>query len=162
MHLRRVLAQYVTYYGADRTHLSLGKDSRPRPGLSSRVAAARWSRCRGSAASIIATKGSPHEVLRMHSLYAAYKARGVEGLVSRKRGAASHRKVAPELRELAVKLVRGQYGDFGPTLAHEKLVEVARRHVEARRQRWIGGSLSVCSISDSSEHCIASAEDVLQ
>ncbi len=63
-------------------------------------------------------------VRQVERLYAAYKARGVEGIVSRKRGAPSHRKVAPELRELAVKLVRGQYGDFGPTLAHEKLVEV--------------------------------------
>ena len=26
-HLRRVLAQYAAYYHADRTHLSLGKDS---------------------------------------------------------------------------------------------------------------------------------------
>src|SRR4051794_39197280 len=63
-------------------------------------------------------------VRQVERLYAAYKARGVEGLVSRKRGAPSHRKLAPELRELALTLVRGQYADFGPTLAHEKLVEV--------------------------------------
>jgi hypothetical protein len=63
-------------------------------------------------------------VRQVERLYAAYKARGVEGLVSRKRGAPSHRKVAPELQELALGLVRGKYGDFGPTLAHEKLVEV--------------------------------------
>ena len=57
-------------------------------------------------------------------MYAAYKATGAEGLVSRKRGAASHRQMAPELREMAIALVRARYADFGPKLAHEKLVEV--------------------------------------
>src|SRR5689334_14679457 len=63
-------------------------------------------------------------VRQVERLYAAYKARGAEGLVSRQRGARSNRELDPELRELALKLVRGQYADFGPTLAHEKLVEV--------------------------------------
>lgn len=63
-------------------------------------------------------------VRQVERLYAAYKARGAEGLVSRKRGAPSNRRLPPELRELAIKLVRGQYAAFGPTLAHEKLVEV--------------------------------------
>ena len=44
--------------------------------------------------------------------------------MSRKRGAPGNRTLPPELRELAMKLVRGQYSDFGPTLAHEKLLEV--------------------------------------
>lgn len=63
-------------------------------------------------------------VRQVERLVAAYKARGAAGLVSRKRGAPSNRKLAPEVRELALKLVRGQYADFGPTLAHEKLLEV--------------------------------------
>ena len=61
---------------------------------------------------------------QVERLFAAYKAHGAAGLVSRKRGAPSNRKLAPEVRELALKLVRGQYADFGPTLAHEKLLEV--------------------------------------
>jgi len=56
--------------------------------------------------------------------YAAYQAEVADGLVSRKRCALSNRKLAPELRELAVKLVRGQYADFAPPLADEKLTEV--------------------------------------
>jgi hypothetical protein len=32
--------------------------------------------------------------------------------------------MAPEIREMALALVRSRYADFGPTLAHEKLVEV--------------------------------------
>lgn len=63
-------------------------------------------------------------VRQVERLFAAYKARGAEGLISRKRGAPSNRRLLPELRELALKLVRGQYADFGPTLAHEKLLEV--------------------------------------
>jgi hypothetical protein len=63
-------------------------------------------------------------VRQVERLYAAFKARGAQGLVSRKRGAASNRRLAPELQELAMQLRRGQYADFGPTLAHEKLLEV--------------------------------------
>lgn len=63
-------------------------------------------------------------VRQVERLYAAYKAHGAEGLVSRKRGAPSNRRLPPELRALAIQLVRGQYADFGPTLAHEKLLEV--------------------------------------
>ena len=63
-------------------------------------------------------------VRQVERLYAAYKARGAEGLVSRKRGGPSNRRLPAELRDLALKLVRGQYADFGPTLAHEKLLEV--------------------------------------
>jgi hypothetical protein len=61
---------------------------------------------------------------QVERLYATYKAAGAAGLVSRKRGAPSHRQMAPELREMAIALVRSRYADFGPTLAHEKLVEV--------------------------------------
>jgi hypothetical protein len=63
-------------------------------------------------------------VRQVERLYAAYKAQGAEGLVSRKRGTPSNRLMPAELRDIALKLVRGQYADFGPTLAHEKLTEV--------------------------------------
>jgi len=63
-------------------------------------------------------------VRQVERLYAAYKARGAAGLVSRKRGAPSNRRMPAEVRALALGLVRERYADFGPTLAHEKLVEV--------------------------------------
>jgi hypothetical protein len=79
-------------------------------------------------------------VRQVERLYAAYKARGAEGLVSRKRGAPSNRRLPPELRELAIKLVRGQYADFGPTLAHEKLLEVHSIRVSRTTVRaWMIG-----------------------
>ena len=46
---------------------------------------------------------------------------GARGLISRKRGRASNRRIADERREHFVQLVRSQYADFGPQLAHEYL-----------------------------------------
>jgi hypothetical protein len=46
---------------------------------------------------------------------------GPQGLISRKRGRPSHRRIASEQREHYVQLVRNQYADFGPQLAHEYL-----------------------------------------
>ena len=45
-------------------------------------------------------------VRQVERLFAAYKARGAEGLISRKRGAPSNRRLLPELRELALELFR--------------------------------------------------------
>jgi transposase len=46
---------------------------------------------------------------------------GPAGLVSRKRGRPSNRRISPERREHFVGLVRSRYADFGPQLAHEYL-----------------------------------------
>src|ERR1043166_2038512 len=43
------------------------------------------------------------------------------GLVDRLRGRASNHRLAQELRERVVKIHQERYGDFGPTLACEKL-----------------------------------------
>ena len=48
---------------------------------------------------------------------------GAPGLVSRKRGHPSNRKLPAAVRERALGLVRARYADFGPTLAREKLFE---------------------------------------
>ena len=53
-----------------------------------------------------------------------FKADGLSGLVSRQRGRPSNRKLAVEMKAKVVALVRERYADFGPKLAHEKLVEV--------------------------------------
>src|SRR3982751_5831656 len=57
-------------------------------------------------------------------LLRAYRARGAEGLVSRRRGPASNRRYPDAVREAALAAVRERYADFGPTLAAEKLAEV--------------------------------------
>jgi len=70
-------------------------------------------------------------------LFAHYKRDGPTGLVSRRRGQRNH--VLPDgLREEALCIVRTRYPDFGPTLAHEKLLEVhgLRMSVETLR-KWM-------------------------
>lgn len=62
-------------------------------------------------------------VRQVERLYALYKADGARGLVSKRRGAASNRRLPAELRTTTLGIVRAMYADFGPTLAHEKLVE---------------------------------------
>jgi transposase len=46
---------------------------------------------------------------------------GAGGLISRRRGQPSHRRIAAQRREHYVGLVRERYADFGPQLAHEYL-----------------------------------------
>lgn len=48
---------------------------------------------------------------------------GAQGLVSRRRGRPSNRRIAQEQRERFVALVRERYADFGPQLAHEYLCQ---------------------------------------
>jgi hypothetical protein len=56
-------------------------------------------------------------------LLRAYRARGAEGLVSRRRGRPSNRRFPDEIREAALAVIRARYADFGPTLAAEKLAQ---------------------------------------
>ena len=56
----------------------------------------------------------------------------------RLRGRPSNRKIAPELRDHAVGLVREWYPDFGPSLASEKLAEVHGLQVSSETLRnWL-------------------------
>jgi transposase len=76
-------------------------------------------------------------VRQVERLFARYKRDGPAGLVSRRRGQRNH--VLPDgLREEALCIVRTRYPDFGPTLAHEKLLEVhgLRMSVETLR-KWM-------------------------
>lgn len=63
-------------------------------------------------------------VRQIKRLYRAYKGRGAQGLISARRGKASNNQLDPEVVQKAIDLIYERYRDFGPTLAHEKLVEV--------------------------------------
>lgn len=69
-----------------------------------------------------------------------YEAEGLGGLVSRKRGRASNRRLGEATRTMVIELVGTHYHDFGPTLANEKLAELhgIRLSVESTRQLMIG------------------------
>ena len=63
-------------------------------------------------------------VRQVKRLVRAYRAEGDAGLVSRQRGRASNRRLAPGVGARASELLGGKYHDFGPTLACEKLAEL--------------------------------------
>ena len=62
-------------------------------------------------------------VRHVKRLVRAFRAEGAAGLVSRHRGRPSNNRIAASVRDHFIELVRSHYHDFGPTLAHEKLVE---------------------------------------
>lgn len=80
---------------------------------------------------------------QVRRLQASYKMHGAQGLISKRRGKASPRRLSESLKNEALKLLRSDYEGFGPTLAQEKL----RMHhglnvsVETLRQWMIGAKL---------------------
>lgn len=62
-------------------------------------------------------------VRQVKRLMRAYRREGAQGLISKQRGQPSHHQLDPGTERAALDLLKGRYADFGPTLAHEKLVE---------------------------------------
>jgi transposase len=62
-------------------------------------------------------------IRQVKRLMKRFRRAGSEGLVSRRRGKPSNRRLPEETRTRVLDLVREHYHDFGPTLAHEKLTE---------------------------------------
>jgi transposase len=63
-------------------------------------------------------------VRQVKRIYKVYRKEGVKGLVSKKRGRASNNRLQTEVCQKVLDMLQGKYRGFGPTLAHEKLVEV--------------------------------------
>jgi hypothetical protein len=63
-------------------------------------------------------------VRQIKRLYRAYKGQGAKGLISVRRGKESNNRLDAVVVKQAIDLIYERYRDFGPTLAHEKLVEV--------------------------------------
>lgn len=62
---------------------------------------------------------------------------GDAGVVHRLRGRASNRRASEELREAVLAKYREHFGDFGPTLASEKLVELDLEVSAETLRRWL-------------------------
>jgi hypothetical protein len=62
-------------------------------------------------------------VRQVKRLWLRYRSGGAAGIISRRRGRPSNNRTDPDLLAHAVELYRLHYGDFGPTLASEKLLE---------------------------------------
>lgn len=76
-------------------------------------------------------------------LVRAYRQGGARALQSRHRGRPSNNRLPPEVTGRACELLRERYYDFGPTLAHEKLVEChgLRLSVESVRRLMTAAGL---------------------
>lgn len=62
-------------------------------------------------------------VRQIKRLARRFREAGPNGLVSRRRGRPSNNRIADDVRQAALSLVRAHYADFGPTLACEKLAD---------------------------------------
>jgi transposase len=56
-------------------------------------------------------------------LLKAYRKQGASGLVSKQRGCKGNHRLSESVKKQALNLLKTKYQGFGPTLAHEKLVE---------------------------------------
>lgn len=76
-------------------------------------------------------------------LLKAYRTEGAKGLISKKRGKVSNRKLPEALKTRTLKLIEGKYKDFGPSFANEKLhkEEKISISVETLRQWMIEAGL---------------------
>jgi len=62
-------------------------------------------------------------VRQIKRLLKAYRQKGAAGLVSKRRGRKGNNRLSEEVQKRALTLLKTKYQGFGPTLAHEKLVE---------------------------------------
>ncbi len=60
---------------------------------------------------------------QVNRLYKKYIEQGASGLISKRYGKASNNHLQTQVKQEAMELVGTHYPDFGPTLAHEKLIE---------------------------------------
>ena len=62
-------------------------------------------------------------VRQIKRLLRGYREKGAAGLVAKHRGRRSNNRLAEDVKRKALDLLKTKYKGFGPTLAHEKLVE---------------------------------------
>jgi len=82
-------------------------------------------------------------VRQIKRLLKAYRKQGAAGLVSKHRGQKGHNRLSEEVKKRALNLLKTKYRGFGPTLAHEKLVEKEKLKLsdESVRQLMIAEDL---------------------
>src|SRR5512132_1990357 len=63
---------------------------------------------------------------------------GDRGVLHERRGQPSNRRIAEKIKQKVIRLYQTKYGDFGPTLASEKLGEIDRIEVHPETLRlWL-------------------------
>jgi transposase len=76
-------------------------------------------------------------VRQVQRLKRAFRRHGLAALASKKRGRPSPNQLPAETKRRARELLRTRYVDFGPTLAHEKLVELHQLHLSRETVRQL-------------------------
>jgi transposase len=76
-------------------------------------------------------------VRQIKRLWKKYRKQAAKGLLSAKRGKASNNRLDGGVVQEVVDLLKKKYSDFGPTLAHEKIVEVHRIEISRESVRKI-------------------------
>jgi hypothetical protein len=82
-------------------------------------------------------------VRQIKRLLRAYREQGAAGLVSKQRGRKANNRLPEEITKQVLNLLKTKYKGFGPTLAHEKLVEQEKLQLsdESVRQLMIAEEL---------------------
>ena len=75
-------------------------------------------------------------VRQIKRLLRAYRQKGAASLLSKHRGRKGNNRLAEEVKKRALNLLKTKYKGFGPTLAHEKLVEREKRQLMIREDLW--------------------------
>src|SRR5512135_2656378 len=89
------------------------------------------------------SQGKASEVLCLSSrqvrrIIKRVRQEGDKGVIHKSRGRPSNRRISDEIRGKVIQLYRSEYGDFGPTLAAEKLEERHRVRVNEETLRlWL-------------------------
>jgi transposase len=68
-------------------------------------------------------------------LLKVYRREGAAGLVSKQRGQPSHNRLSEDIKRQALDVLKTKYRGFGPTLAHEKLVEKEKLQISKESVR---------------------------
>ena len=75
---------------------------------------------------------------QMRRLMKRIQQEGDRGILHRQRGKPSNRRLAERIKQKALQLYQQHYGDFGPTLASEKLHQRHRLTIQAETLRlWL-------------------------
>ena len=76
-------------------------------------------------------------VRQIKRLLKKYKKQGAVGLISKHRGRKGNNHLKAELKKKALDLLKSKYKGFGPTLAHEKLLEKEKLKISVESVRQL-------------------------
>jgi len=76
-------------------------------------------------------------IRQIKRLWRKYQKEGAKGLISQRRGGASNNRIDAGVSQKALDLIKKKYADFGPTLAHEKLLEIHKIRISRESVRKI-------------------------